>query len=261
MITLIMPFRNAEQWLTRSCESLKNAKGQFEFILVDDHSEDNGRYIAEHYARADKRFKVMKNERTPGVSGARNTGLDHAKGEWITFLDADDELLPDAYEKFFSATLTGCDFNQFNHLRNYRRDSEVILKYPNLPGLFYSENLPKCFCMVWNKLYRKTLVDSVRFKEGLQYGEDELFNLECLAKCNKVHCKDEATMIHHLDNKESLSRSKKAEHLFEQNDALVEFLKRQTDPRIRKAVLFILSEHWNSPTFIRHIGDDYILPS
>lgn len=259
MITLIMPFKNAEQWLPRCCDSLANAKGLFEFLLVDDHSEDDSKAIVESYK--DKRFKVLTNEHAPGVSGARNTGLDHAKGEWVTFLDADDELIPVAYDAFFNATLTECHFNQFNHLRNYRRNSEVIMKYPTTPGIYSAENLPKCFCMVWNKLYHIDLVSKVRFKEGLQYGEDELFNLECLARCNKIHCIDTPTMIHHFDNKESLSRSKRAEHLFEQNDALVEFLKQQTDPKIRKAVLLILSEHWRSDTFFRHIGDDYIMPS
>ena len=100
MISVIVPYKNAAPWIGRCVESLKAQSGDMEFILVNDHSTDDGKKIAKDLTKGDKRFRHYENARADGVSGARNTGLDKAKGEWITFLDADDEMLPEAYQVF-----------------------------------------------------------------------------------------------------------------------------------------------------------------
>ena len=129
-ISVIVPFWNSEKWLGRCCESLDK---RLEVILVDDGSTDSGREIAESYG-----FKVIENERTKGVSGARNTGLDYSHGEWVTFLDADDEMLPNAWETFQKAI---SDFNviQLPHKR-LRGQSERTAA--NLEGFTLSQDFP-----------------------------------------------------------------------------------------------------------------------
>ena len=96
MISVIVPFYNSEEWLGRCCDSLISQKGDFEFILVDDKSKDKSYDIACDYAAKDKRITVLKNKYKKGVCGARNTGIVYADGEYITFLDADDEMMSDA---------------------------------------------------------------------------------------------------------------------------------------------------------------------
>ena len=121
--SVIVPYWNAEPWLGRCCESLTRQAGDFDFILVNDSSTDNSEAIANEYANRDQRFVLMDNERTKGVSGARNTGIVHARTEWLTFLDADDELLDDAHHTFTKVIATDktARFFQLNHLRYYSR--------------------------------------------------------------------------------------------------------------------------------------------
>ena len=135
-ISVIVPFWNSEKWLGVCCESLISQEGDFDFILVDDKSTDNSREIAYEYCMKDSRFMLMTNFRTKGVSGARNTGLEYACQEkgWITFLDADDELLDNAYQMFMSAIESDerANVHQFNSLRYYPQIDKTVLKYTNL---------------------------------------------------------------------------------------------------------------------------------
>ena len=95
-ISVIIPYYNAEKWLERCAESLKNQEGSFEFIFVNDHSTDDGYTVLYEATKEDERF-IRITEATPdegsGVSWARNVGLEIARGDWVTFLDADDEML------------------------------------------------------------------------------------------------------------------------------------------------------------------------
>ena len=255
MITVIVPYKNAEQWIGRCVESLKAQTGAAQFILVNDHSTDKSKKIAKDLTKGDKRFVHVDNARTAGVSGARNTGLDKAKGEWVTFLDADDELLPDAFRIFGRMTRLELSINivQTNHMRRYEQKGITALKYTNNTGMYGLQNLPQCWCMVWNKLIRRSFLEenNIRFVEGLQYGEDEIFNLDMLDKDNRIiHTKtNTATVLRHFDNKASLSRSKGREALLAQVRALEDFLNRAETPIARYITCEVLSEHWKSPTY------------
>lgn len=254
MVSLIVPFWNAEEWLTRCLESMHIQEGDIEFILVDDHSTDNGREIAYEYCNKDKRFTLMTNQHTKGVSGARNTGLDYASGDWIAFLDADDYLTENATEAWKDALQYKASIHQLNHQRWYAKTGMRDVRYANKVGYYDISNLPALWCMVWNKLYHRETYKDVRFVEGLQYGEDEIYNLACFAVDDNIHNSVETAMVHCFDNKQSLSRLKGADGLYTQVRALEEFLESQSDPKVRCAVCYLLSEHWGSQTFLKAIG-------
>lgn len=92
-VSIIMPSYNSERFIGAAIESvLAQDFGNFEILVIDDASMDASPKIAEEYARNDRRVRCLTNQRTKGVSGARNTGLDEARGEWISFLDSDDLL-------------------------------------------------------------------------------------------------------------------------------------------------------------------------
>lgn len=263
MISVIVPYKNSEAWIDRCVESLRKQEGDAEFILVNDHSTDNGKKIAKDLTKGDKRFRHYENARSEGVSGARNTGLDKAKGEWITFLDADDELLPDAFQIFDRMIWLDPTINimQANHMRCYGPD-RIRLKYTNNKGPYSMEALPKCWCMVWNKLIRRSFIEEnqIRFVEGLQYGEDEIFNLDMLAKDNRIihTMTNTATVLRHFDNKQSLSHVKTGEKagLMAQARALEDFVTRTDNALARVTACKVLSEHWGSPTYINAFGRD-----
>ena len=98
MISVIIPYKNAEKYIPRCAESLLQQDSNFEFIFVNDDSEDDGPEILKNYA--DSRFVMLYNSGCPGVSGARNVGLANAEGDWITFLDVDDVMLPNDGELY-----------------------------------------------------------------------------------------------------------------------------------------------------------------
>ena len=85
-VSIIVPLYNAEKYAKRSIESvLRQTYSNFELILVDDGSKDKTGEICDQYAVKDSRIKVI-HKKNGGVSSARNTGLDMAEGEWLTFL-------------------------------------------------------------------------------------------------------------------------------------------------------------------------------
>ena len=260
MISVIVPYWNAGEWIDRCVRSLLVQEGDLEFILVNDESEDNGPEIVKEMA--DERFVLLDNRRSKGVSGARNTGLDAARGEWITFLDADDELVPEASAVFDRMTRLDPTANiiQANHLRHYEVSGNTRLKYTNRKGVYDLDRMPALWCMVWNKLIRRSFLEEngIRFVEGLQYGEDEIFNLEMYARDERIFhtMTTTVTVLRHFDNKGSLSHVKGKEGLIDQAHALMDFIERCEDPAARRAACRTLSEHWRSHTYMTAFGGE-----
>ena len=254
--SVIVPYWNSEEWLGRCCNSLSKQKGDFEFILVNDNSTDTSEAIALAYAEYDSRFVLYDNERTKGVSGARNTGLEHAQGEWITFLDADDEYVKDAWEAFEITLETKARIHQLNHIRYYTEIDKTAMKMANSGGWYYVDKLPECWFGVWNKLYHRSVVENVRFDESIQYGEDGLFVLATLAADHRIHHADKrvVAVIHRFDNKASLSHMKTGKALLEQIHTYEGFMLRQTDPMVRVATIKEISNLWAHPRVEKLLG-------
>lgn len=246
MISVIVPYKNAERWLGRCCDSLESQLGDFEFVFVSDNCTDNSDEIVNKYVDKDKRFRFIWNIYQAGVSGARNTGLDVARGDWITFLDADDELLPNAYEIFIKATKTRANVCQFNHIRYKAKKDNAKVSGVNPRGMYTSVRLPAYWFGVWNKLYNSELVKDIRFDERTQYGEDGLFVLECLSKDDRIYCAGykAITVRHNVENMESLSHVKTRDDLLNQIHIYEEFMLRQTNPSLRVAVCKEIGNLW-----------------
>ncbi|MBQ8618711.1 MAG: glycosyltransferase family 2 protein, partial [Clostridia bacterium] len=88
-VSIIIPCYNSEKYLAACMDSvLAQTFEDFEAILIDDGSKDNTLKVAQSYAQKDARVRVYA-KKNGGVSAARNLGLDHARGEWITFVDSD----------------------------------------------------------------------------------------------------------------------------------------------------------------------------
>ena len=119
-ISIIIPLYNKEKIVQRSVNSvLCQSVSDFELIIVDDGSTDNSLSVVKSIK--DNRIHIIEQE-NGGPSKARNTGVKHAKGEWILFLDADDELLEGALEHLLSLTS--------NHHNANIIDGSFVVKYP-----------------------------------------------------------------------------------------------------------------------------------
>ena len=251
-IAVIIPYKNAEAWLPRCLESIGP---NFNIITVDDHSSDNSREIVSKYAKRaiEPRESYFK---FSGVSYARNIGIEWAiiwadiKPDYITFLDADDELTPDAYDVMTEAIkiFPNSDIIQFNHMREI--DGRRYCKFYNQRGDKDLAHLPGFWVGVWNKLYKAELLKTIRFDVDLCHGEDELFNLECLARARKISCFEKCTVIHHFDNAQSLSKTTSFDDLIREQRALIDFLDSwEHDPEVCQAVRMRMTELWDNPIY------------
>ena len=117
-VSVVVPVYNVEEFLETCLDSLAAQTFEdFEAILVDDGSTDRSGEIVQRYADRDPRFRV-DTQANGGLSKARNTGADEAKGEFLVFLDSDDALPPNAYELLVGALdQTGSDFATGNVYR------------------------------------------------------------------------------------------------------------------------------------------------
>ena len=102
MVTIIIATYNREHTLGRVIDSvLAQDLADWELIVVDDGSEDGSAALVEHYA--DPRIRLVRHDTNKGVTAAKNTGLDHIRGDWFTTIDSDDEMVPDALSVMVSA--------------------------------------------------------------------------------------------------------------------------------------------------------------
>ena len=98
LVSIIVPIYNVEQYLRKCLNSIIAQEYQnWECLLIDDYSPDNSVLICKEFCKKDPRFRYIKKEHNEGLGFARNTGLDNAKGDYISFVDSDDYIQPDFY--------------------------------------------------------------------------------------------------------------------------------------------------------------------
>ena len=180
VVSIIVPVYNAEKFLNRCIDSiLAQTYTDWELLLIDDGSKDASGRICDEYATKDERIRVFHKE-NGGVSSARNLGLDHAQGEWITFVDSDD-YIEENFLKSFEGNLDA-DLVVGNAvlINNENRMSIIDVGlseglYP-FPSKSISSILSKSIIRVpWGKLYKKECIGSLRFDIKMKIGEDNHF--------------------------------------------------------------------------------------
>ena len=169
-VSIIVPLFNAEKFAKRCIESvLMQTFKNYELILIDDGSKDKTGEICDKYAEKDTRIKVI-HKNNGGVSSARNTGLDMAKGEWITFLDADDWIEPnfllivdnnsnDSIDWIFAQWRTIWDNGLPNEINNY--EQEILFNnWEEIKNIWDKmANMDICRCP-WGKFFRRSVIES-----------------------------------------------------------------------------------------------------
>ena len=185
---MIVPFYNVQQYAPDTLRSLRlNADRDFEFILVDDHSKDETPAILERAAEdlSDvAQVRYIRHERNGGLATARNTGLDAARGEYLTFLDGDDWLAPGYFAELVSAMDDlGCDFVRTDHVQATARARAVNrvpigrrweVFSPREAILPAHRSTSVDYAYAWAGAYHRRLVDKglLHFTDGLRTAED-----------------------------------------------------------------------------------------
>lgn len=198
-ISIIVPVYNNEKYLERCILSLINQTYRnLEIILINDGSTDNSKIICEKYLKRDKRI-VLINQKNSGVSAARNKGIEVATGEWIGFVDSDDWVKTDMYESLYRAAIdNNADISICGYIRTKKvcevneDNNNIIVLDDKLALVYLIEDKEKYATAVWNKLYKKNILENIIFNMNIKYGEDLLFNFNILInnKKNVVFNKD-----------------------------------------------------------------------
>lgn len=197
MISVIVPIYKVEKFLPKCIESILNQTySDFELILVDDGSPDKCPEICDEYAAKDQHIVVI-HQKNSGVSAARNAGLKKAKGQYIGFVDPDDFIAPDMYEKMVQAMETSeaelvvCGYDYYDeeyHIdekRKYRVDSDEVIDQKELMKRM-SDMPPTIRHGVWNKLFKSSLLSEIYFMENLHSSEDVMFLTEYINLVNNA---------------------------------------------------------------------------
>lgn len=190
-VSIIIPVYNVEKYLTKCLDSvLSQTWGDYEVIIVDDGSTDSSPQICDEYEKKDERIVVVHQE-NKGISGARNIGIQKARGEWITFLDSDDWWEAEYLEsmKLKNVELCVCGYNVL--YEESQKDFACNLEQADLTILNYISHIEEyfgtVFNYVWGKMYQKNIIQqSGLFIEDVALGEDLLFNIEYYKKCKTV---------------------------------------------------------------------------
>lgn len=214
-ISVIVPVYNAEKWLNRCVDSiLKQSYKEFELILVNDGSKDSSGEICDRYKEADGRVRVLHKENA-GVSEARNTGIDLATGDYIMFIDSDDEILDGFFEnalnKIENTDWYLSDFIEVvNGKRNVKENNRKTLSgkitvaelYCGSEHDLWSINLWSPGC----KLFKTSLIKeyNIRFEKNLRMEEDVFFNVMYAERAETAYVDEKDYYLYHKDNENSL---------------------------------------------------------
>ena len=197
-VSVIVPIYNSEKYLKDCLDSIiKQSHKNLEIILVDDGSTDQSGKIADEYSKKDSRIKVI-HQKNQGQSAARNAGLKKTTGQYICFIDSDDEIKPNYISELLSPyqnkdnSLSVCGFRRnFLHTKKHEllytnpssprkksdTDKTYILRLLSIDGRLYSVN---------NKLFISKITKSLSFDESINFAEDLKFILEYLSHTNYI---------------------------------------------------------------------------
>ena len=201
MVSIIVPVYNAEKYLREAIESvLKQTYPAFELLLINDASTDGSKEICVEYSKQDERIRYFENDSDiHGPGPARNIGLDHATGEYIYFMDADDWI----DERLLECTVermreTGADIVQVGvkYEQGVGTDAQQHAwkgKNP-LTKDDIERDFKECwqgiFASLWMHLFQRETVKTIRFEEIIN-GEDACYLIDALCKADAVAFTDE----------------------------------------------------------------------
>lgn len=222
LISVIIPVYNGEKWIESCCKSVFcQDYPNWELIVVDDGSSDNTLELVQNLAKFRKNFVVLHQE-NGGVCCARNRGMDYAQGELLSFLDADDMLLPNALsvlyemmERTNSHMAVGCKTivkPDGTEVPCHLPEKEAF--WQGDEGLIQSLKDHPATYSVWGKLYRRELMADVRFIEGKKVHEDSYFIFQCMLKQPRVAVADVGVLLYR-ETENSASRGAFSEKLFD----------------------------------------------
>lgn len=191
-ISIVIPVYNVEKYLDLCLQSvLAQEYENYEVILVDDGSTDHSPQMCDKYAEEDARIHVI-HQSNGGLSCARNTGVKHATGDYVFFLDSDDCIHPQLLSRVgklaeeYKAPLIQIDIESVPHdFQDYHKEIEKeypVYQFDTIEAFYnldrddkkIAKDIRLITTVAWTKLYRKDLVDQIPFPEDIKLHEDQM---------------------------------------------------------------------------------------
>lgn len=210
MVSVIVPFYNEEKYLSRCLDSIINQTYKdLEIILIDDGSDDKSFDIASKYESIDKRITIYR-QNNQGLSSARNKGLDNCNGEYILFVDANDEIVSTMIEELYDLLIkNNCDIsicgikqiNGDNHTTQNNKETITVINNDEKYDMIQKD--PVRSVVQWNKLFKRHIFDDLRFPIGRLH-EDEFVIHKELYKARSIVYTDRQLYLYYR-NPESIT--------------------------------------------------------
>lgn len=180
--------------MDRCIKSIQNQElHDIEIILIDDGSTDESLNICQRIAKKDSRIKIL-HQNNAGVSAARNTGLEHASGDYIHFVDSDDFLCTgfynDCYDKvikqnidIYCCTTMHESAEGEYHTQQTNSPESIWNVEEAITQLLYSTNLSYSLC---DKIFKRTIIKNIRLNPEIYHNEDFLFNYQAIKSSKRI---------------------------------------------------------------------------
>lgn len=194
-ISIIIPVYNAEKYLRKCLDSVMNQTyNNLQIILIDDGSVDQSGIICDEYASKDSRFEVY-HQPNSGQASARNSGLSHANGDWIGFVDNDDIIELNMYERLLRNAKNNCVYVSGCATNTVYESGESVNKFSDIEsGIKEGDDLVldmlyqmgQAWGALWNKIFYKSLKEKLKFPEGYQL-EDYWVSIRLYHEVGKIY--------------------------------------------------------------------------
>ena len=221
-ISVIIPVYNVEQYLRRCVDSVLHQENvSFEIILVDDGSTDLSGKICDKYAIEHPEVRCIHTT-NEGPSTAKNIGYDVSSGNYVAFIDSDDEIKPNMFSQMLqsaylhNADIVCCNYIQIDEEGNYSHTEHtgqefVLTQDEALKAILIKD---KIYSQCWTKIYKRQTMqkNGVRNTEGLKTEEDFIYNIQAFA-CSKTICIVDKPLYIYTHRIKSLSKDYYRDHI------------------------------------------------
>lgn len=218
LVSVIIPVYRAERFLQRCIDSiLLSSYKDLEVILIDDGSPDQCGKICDQYTQKDNRCIVV-HQKNQGVSAARNHGLKISKGEYISFVDADDYISPELFQKgIHYIQQQKADLLIFNAQFHPERGASnyvgwQILNFDYTTMQIKTKMMLGDDAYLWRKLYRRCLWETLSFPKGQTY-EDEYVNIDLIERAQKIVAIPDVLYFYEKQNNHSITKQRSIQNL------------------------------------------------
>lgn len=212
-VSVIVPIYNVEKYLSKCLDSIVNQTlRDIEIICINDGSTDNSLKILKEYSKRDNRIKII-NKDNAGLSAARNSGMEIASGKYIGFIDSDDWIDLDFFEKLYnSATKYDADIAVASIIRWRKYNQKYRIKYEDKIYQSLEEKISACdiprICYVWNKLYKSEILKNKYFTQNV-YFEDIIWLPEIIKSSNKLITVSNTNYYYRANNNSIVKKTSK----------------------------------------------------